>query len=150
MVREEEWEIPLEKLVMIKQLGKGNFGEVQLAYISPDIKKERAKSYMEKTKYRNPCIPPNLVAVKRLKGNIHLNWQNIFYYYILIILGYTTIDEQISFIDEMNVTKKASDGECPHVVNIYNRLYDYFYSILHCNGICPLWRSEIFSKEDER
>ena len=115
MEREEEWEIPLEKLVMIKQLGRGNFGEVQLAYISPDIQKERAKSYMEKKKYRNPCIPPNLVAVKRLKGNIHLNWQNIFYYYILIILGYTTIDEQISFIDEMNVMKKASDGECPHV-----------------------------------
>ena len=66
--RDEEWEIPLANLAFIKNLGSGNFGEVQLAYLSPDIVNERAKNYIEKTKYRNPCIPPNLVAVKRLKG----------------------------------------------------------------------------------
>ena len=63
-----DWEISEEYVAILKLIGNGNFGEVQLAVVPHDIPNSKVQNYFKRSERSNPTGSSNLVVVKRLKG----------------------------------------------------------------------------------
>ena len=57
-----------DDVAILRNIGSGNFGEVQLALISHDIQNTRAQKHFRMSEKNNPALSSNLVVLKRLKG----------------------------------------------------------------------------------
>ena len=64
--QDNEWEISENDITLLRSIGSGHFGEVQLALLPSDIQNESAKKYFRRAEYAKN---PNLVIVKRQKGS---------------------------------------------------------------------------------
>ena len=136
----DQWEISPDQIIMDKQLGSGNFGEVFLGKLIGAITTPGVGTY----------IGTRSVAVKLLKSNSVLGFSTckcmiaqscIRVYHthrkfvsidvmhlkcmvsVLITLSNHTIDDagpelKVDFLKEISTMKKISLGRCPHVVNM--------------------------------
>ena len=113
----DSWEMPEGSYHLEEEIGNGNYASVhrgilQLSAVSSTVKKYQQYMMSEGKSTVN-------VAVKRIKGAI----QHIMYYYHSTILlsmfstGHTS-DDIKSFLSEMEMMKKVSEGCNPHVVKM--------------------------------
>ena len=59
-----------DDVTILRSIGCGNFGEIQLALIPHDIQHTRAQKHFKMSEKNNPTLSSNFVIVKRLKGII--------------------------------------------------------------------------------
>ena len=68
-----------DDVTILRNIGCGNFGEVQLALIPHDIKNTRAQKHFRMSEKDNSALSSNLVVVKRLKGKYAYNIRTCVY-----------------------------------------------------------------------
>ena len=83
---DEDWVFLRDDVVTLRNIGSGNFGEVQLALISHDIQNARAQKHFRMREKNNPAQNSNLVVLKRLKGKctcmyMYIHQTNLIYIY---------------------------------------------------------------------
>ena len=120
--RPDCWEIPPANIIMEDHLGEGAFGEVYKGVITCQIINPKVKLSIK----RSICTP---VAVKLLKRKTIM----ILYLLLTNCLSRVTINRQIrffcriesakgserqSFLSEIEMMKKVSEGQNPHVVGL--------------------------------
>ena len=68
----KEWELSHDDLTIQRHLGSGQYGRVLSAILSTTTTSQRANYYIQSMRLMGGCRVPQLVAVKQLKGELHL------------------------------------------------------------------------------